>query len=368
MHNLLEYYSVVPYLISLGLLEFDQACNGLEVEEATCHRNKVFRVKTADGPSYLIKQGDVEGTIQFLNRELQAYRLVGNWMSEMGYADAIPNVHWYDEPSGILILELLDDAQDLDSVYVQRGWVNCSIACRLGAVLARLHTFPSGNLQQIHDLVSVGPPWILSIHRPSQIDIAQQCQGQSQVVKLVQQFPKLADNLSALEEEWQDEVLIHNDLRWSNVLAPVSLSRSQHLRVTIVDWELARAGDPRWDVGTILAEYLMNCFLNYSTSTQSKIPGFVGARGRRRKLARHSICAMWKSYAEGTSLTLTEQETWLSVATRYAAAKLIQTSFELADNQVGIPERAIDLLQASLNIFCFPDDIVTGVFGLGGTN
>lgn len=132
----------------------------------------------------------------------------------------------------------------------------------------------------------------------------------------------------------------------------------------IVDWELARLGDPRWDIGTVFAEYLSHSF------GASKMRSGPATRvSRRGALAgyrsRNSVRTIWRAYADDVGLGSAERQPWLAMATQYAAAKLVETAFEFADNQPGIPEWSIDLLQASLNTFRFPDEVVQTVLGLG---
>ena len=51
--------------------------------------------------------------------------------------------------------------------------------------------------------------------------------------------------------EWSPACLVHGDLRWANALFDTTETPP---RVWLVDWELASAGDPAWDLGSVFAD------------------------------------------------------------------------------------------------------------------
>ncbi len=50
--------------------------------------------------------------------------------------------------------------------------------------------------------------------------------------------------------------LVHGDARWDNFLLTAGAGPGGDLNVRLVDWEMARRGDPAWDLGYALAEHV----------------------------------------------------------------------------------------------------------------
>lgn len=66
----------------------------------------------------------------------------------------------------------------------------------------------------------------------------------------------VAEEIATLQDSSYNSTLVHGDLRGANVLFPASSQHDTTGEVVFVDWEMAGAGDPRSDVGMVLAESL----------------------------------------------------------------------------------------------------------------
>jgi hypothetical protein len=115
-------------------------------------------------------------------------------------------------------------------------------------------------------------------------------------------------------------------------------------RIKLVDWEFAAAGDPGWDVGTILHMYLVWWASTGSQNDQQ----FQEAWPLDTLLP--ALHAFWEAYTAAAALDPAGQDDLLLLSVRYGAARLIQTAYEALHTAPDLSAAAVRLLQLSLNI------------------
>ena len=90
--------------------------------------------------------------------------------------------------------------------------------------------------------------------------------------------------------------MIHGDVRWGNCLALRGAS-SRWTRLQLIDWELCGAGDPAFDVGAFLGEYL-GAWLRSIPIANPRDAGRLRAHARLPlRRMRPALGAFWDAYA-----------------------------------------------------------------------
>jgi aminoglycoside phosphotransferase (APT) family kinase protein len=176
-------------------------------------------------------------------------------------------------------------------------------------------------------------PGPLSLHEVAEEDIAEPSEGRHELLRAVKRHAEFARGLDGLRAEWRADTLTHGDWKLENCL--ISPDRN-HLRV--VDWEFVGWGDSIWDVSGLLQSY-WSFWVRWPSehpieTIQPALRAFLNAYARSRGWEPGELAAR---------------------AVRFAAARMLQTAFEILDKAEEMTGAAVRLMQGSLNIFTRPD-------------
>ena len=155
--------------------------------------------------------------------------------------------------------------------------------------------------------------------------------------------------------------LIHNDLKWDNILVHPREGETEPTEVKLIDWEMAGLGDPCWDVGTVLSEFV--AFWALSIPVVGGEP-YEGLAKYPIEDMQPAIRAFWESYAEAMEFDRATARERLLKSVRFAGARLIQTAYERTQTMTHLTPHIYLLLQLSLNIMEGPEEAAEGLFGI----
>ena len=321
-------------LVAKGLLTQEAAVGRLTVTPMI-GRNDNQSIELAGGRALLAKQA--AGSSSALANEARVYDLLR--APERGFAAYVPVARAFDSRRRLLVLDLIRHARTVGT--------GRSVAAVLGRALARLHTIDVSRRR----LRAVDRPWVLSLDCLPLERLRRISSANLQMTRMIQESRSLCRAVAGLAASWTAGSLIHNDLRWENCL----LSRGGKLK--LVDWELAGRGDPAWDVGTVFSNFLARWLFSMTFDR--------GASPALRRTARQPLAPMheamrrfWRAYTEsGANVSLIR-------VTRFAAARLIQTAFEMQRLSTDVTGNVVSLLQVSENMMCRPDAAASALLGL----
>lgn len=347
---MLKQEEVTGYLLRRGLLAAEAVVGGDLVVREVSSRNRNFAVEAGEGPSYLLKQGQSAEGVATVAREAAVYEQLVSRGEELrshlaGFVD-------YDGEEGVLVLELLREAEDLRARHQRIEACPPGLGEALGVALGTLHremraTYPEARA-----------PWVLSIHRPDTGVFRDVSAANLELIKIVQNADGLGERLDELREGRRVETLIHQDVKWDNCL----VTSDDHLH--LIDWEVAVAGDPHWDLASALSQYL-SFWLFSIPVTGSEPPARFPALARfpldTMKGALRACCEGYARAAEGSS-TLDEESLRRTVA--YAGARLIQSAFEASQFAQRLDSAAILHLQLGANLMERPGEAAEQLLGL----
>lgn len=280
--------------------------------EAATSSHTVFRVTTADGRRVVVKQVPRQALEagRDLRRELFVYRLA-NWIGEV--AAALPRPLHIDEQHQVLVIESLEDGPSWPGPAEAGSVSGPGVAARLGAVMAGWHraTTETGLWPS---------PALGVLHLPDALEHA--VEGRAQATRLLMASlagdPELSGALRSARDGWRDRSLIHGDIRRENwITAPGARGR---LRLKVLDWELSGSGDPAWDLGSVVAEFVLDMVRDEAREDGGQVP-------RMR--------AFFRAYqAHGGLLEAGDAREWDHVLL-CAVARLLHVACEWAELQTG---------------------------------
>lgn len=344
--TLLEDREIVSYLLSSGLVAPQSIVAGdLRVVDMS-RRNRNYKVLSEQAPSYLVKQGVGEEGAATIANEAYVYELVGRRAPDT-LSRHLPRLHRYDADSRMLVVEFLHDAENLRDHHLRTGRFAVGVATDLGLALAELHRLPVPE-QDAPPAITRKPAWILSLNEP-EFDFVCDISGANlQLVRIIQQFEAFGDLLKALREDWRAVALIHGDVKWDNCLLLAKDTPRPRLR--IVDWELARLGDPSWDVGSVFNDYLIFWLLSIPITGETPPDRVIELARYPLERMQPAMRAFWRSYSTAMSFGPSEEETQLVRAVGFAAARIVQTAFEQMQFAGQLSGNAVCFLQLALNM------------------
>jgi hypothetical protein len=358
----------VMYLLQSKLLNPESLLEGsLEVINAS-RRNRNFKVISEGGPHYLLKQGVGLQGMATVAYEAAMYH---HFQSDAGcvkFRRYLPRCYGYDPKEHILILELLNNAENLRDYSSRRGRFSAHLAGELGNALGLLHCLTkheeNGDENRQSFIRSV--PWILSFHRPEPSIFRDISSASIQLIRIVQQFPEFCELLDELRLGWRAETLIHNDIKSDNclVFSAHLASKRRQPRLKIIDWETVGIGDPCWDVGAVFSDYLSLWLFSMPITGESPPDRFMELSRYPLEKMQPAISAFWQAYVQRMQLDGTTSSQRLLRAVKYGAARLVQTAFEQMQMSIQLMGNTVCLLQLSLNILRRPQEAIVHLLGI----
>jgi aminoglycoside phosphotransferase (APT) family kinase protein len=356
---LLAQSEVVGYLLDRGLLSAESIVDGDLVVRDASSRNRNFMVERRRATSYLVKQGFGPDGVATVAHEAAAYQALSRLGAAVGAH--LPRFYGYDHDERVLILELVRSSEGLASYHLRLGRFPRRVAAALGDALGALHrlTWRGSDAGTLPAL----PPWILSVHRPDLSVFRDSSTATIELIKIVQQSADFCSHLDQLQNEWHAQALIHQDVKWDNIIVFAS-SRGQSRGVKLVDWESAVYGDPCWDIGSVFSSYLSFWLSSIPVTGRNPPERFA-------ELARYPLSKMqagmyscWQAYVKQLGLNGFDANRWLLRTVRLAAARLLQAAFEASQMTDRLTGSSILHAQLSLNMLDRPRETAVHLLGI----
>jgi Predicted aminoglycoside phosphotransferase len=362
---MLNHQAVFSYLIQQKLLAPESLIlDRLRIVNSS-QRNHNVSVLRSHSPSYFLKQGDGgEGSGTVANEAL-VYQFLQTQRKEHEIHNYLPRCLGYDSQEQILTLELVADARDLGKYHMQLGRFPKSMAVAMGKALGVLHQVP------VKDKVNYGSewltheiPWVITLHRPELKLLKRMSNTALKVIKIIQKFPNLCTYIDVLSQEWNPVALIHYDIKLENYLVYPQKSEKQSTGLKMIDWEFAGIGDPCWDVGSVFSTYLSFWIFSMPITGETPPEEFMKLARYPLERMKGAFISFWTSYVNQMALAPVEANSWLLKSMRFAAARLLQTAYEIAMSRGRLTNNVVCLLQVSFNILQRPEQATLQLLGI----
>jgi aminoglycoside phosphotransferase (APT) family kinase protein len=349
---------VVDFLLAKGLLPAETVVDGdLAIYDAS-RRNRNFKVMSGSGPSFLVKQGvGAEGRATLAN-EAGVYQALAAGAGRVGRY--LPTLHAHDPDHGMLVLELIASARSL-AEHQSRGRFSTSVAANVGRALGSLHGESAGVPEAERPYATA--PFALTVHRPAVSWLRDLSAANLELIKLIQNAPDVTGMLEELRGEWRAECIVHNDYKADNCMV-VRGADGRGKGVRLIDWEAGGWGDPAWDAGSVLGDYLSS-WLSSIPITGSDPPERWPELARfPLERMRPALRSFWDAYPRAAGLDATAADRMLVRATRYSAARLLQTAFEMTQARTQLTGTVMCLCQVAVNVLRRPHEAAVRLLGI----
>ena len=342
----------VRRLLAAGLLSTSAVVDGSLRVSRVAGGNVNLAVTTRNGPSYLVKYGSGDG----VRHEAAAYGFLSSVATREVRA-ALPLVVDHATQDPMLVLEHVSGL-NLRAHHAQRGGRLSSWAGRCGALLAAVHDLPVStvptNMQDVR---------IPSLHRPDELLFVTSSRATVELTALIQSDPVLCAALDVQAARTAGEAFTHGDVRWDNVLvARDSAGRSAGLR--LVDWESAGIGDPGWDLGCLLAEYVSHWICSVPFTLAATAAADAAHARVSLRSTQAAIAAAWAGYISRRGAECADGPTCLRRVTLHTGHRLVHRALELDQYSSDVSLAAVCHVQVGAKTLAQPDVAATALLGL----
>jgi aminoglycoside phosphotransferase (APT) family kinase protein len=339
---MLEQSDVAHYLLSLGVVKPRAIVDEDFTVVDASRRNCVFLARTRSGPTLVVKQA-MSGDGSALAHEAAVLRRLAGVKELAGHVPAV--VH-FEAERACLVLRTPGGGRDWSD---HQGRFALIPARMLGRTLAALHELPAD------------PPdasiWGLELPEPPHRLVLDLSAGAQDLLARIQASEFIRERLGEVARADGHRGVVHADLRWENCLALPAPGARRRTRVLLLDWELAGRGDPAFDIGSVLAEYL-RVWVGSVPIVEPVDPGRLVARARHPLAAmRPAIHAFWSAY-------LPAHRPPLHRVVELCAVRLLQTAIERAQGLSFPTAHVVTLVQLADNMLRRPDDAAAALLGL----
>lgn len=355
---------LISYLLRESLVRAESLVDDdlVVVDDSRRHRN--YQVISRGGPSYFVKCGADPERSAALDREARNYRYLHS--ARAGLTAFVPGLRAYDRHRSLLVVELLPGGQDLRRYQSHPSRFSTVLARSLGRALAAVHRARWGPGPAAGDEVphESGARPTLAAHLPGPAFVRAASGASIETMKIIQRHAGLGAELERLQSGWRGTAMIHGDARWENFIALPRTGASRRTRIKIVDWESGGIGDPCWDVGSVLGDYLSVWLTSIPVTISSPPERLVGLAGLPLSAMQPGIRAFWAAYARAMALHGPAAADTIVRAVRYAGARLVHAALEEAQSSARLTGTVVLILQLSHNILQRPEEAAAQLLGL----
>jgi hypothetical protein len=365
--------SVASFLLDRALIDVSWIIDGALTIRSVARRNRNLRVEGPGGAGFFIKQPDdpAHCAHETLRSEAAFHQFC---RAEPGLAEVtqfVPRLIQCDIEQAILVFELIPDAISLwaEQEKLSLNGPSLEVVRSLGEMLGTIHRIlrlTSRDQDPRLAWLSRGLPWVMTLHQPSAAILAGLSPATRETLRILQTQEVFRAGLGPMSREWRPESVIHGDVRFENVLVRRSPAGQEgdDVELWIADWELARIGDPAWDLAGALQDCLACWVSSMPLSIELSADEMIARAGVPLTALRGATCALWRGYRVGAGLDPPDARELLRRAVAFSAVRLIQSAFEAADGADRLPRRSVLMLQISENLLAEPERGQVQLYGI----
>ncbi|MET3135044.1 hypothetical protein AAKU55_005347 [Oxalobacteraceae bacterium GrIS 1.11] len=336
---LLDETQLARVLIEMDLVSRKAFVGGSVRFTLADRRNRNVKIALEGTDGLFTKQAKSYEALITLQRESAALDLLS--LTEDDLSNHLPKKIAFNNGFGLLVTKLIADGRSLHDVLLHSGRIQARHARMAGAVLAGVHrrAIPAN-----HDH-GIRIPHTLELNRPHYTLLNSLSPANLKLLEAIQNDHALSSGLDRLRANWQPCAFIHGDAKLDNMV----VARDS---VSLVDWELATIGDPRWDVGTVFSSFLSNWV--------GSMPMAHGAshelmtREARLHIDKLQTSARWFWLAYASTSGLDPSGPFREEAMAYCGGRLMQTAYEYMQHASRLTANAIYMMQMAANILWNP--------------
>ncbi|GAB4529726.1 MAG: hypothetical protein Tsb0014_11830 [Pleurocapsa sp.] len=321
-------------------------------------------------------QGKTKGEFQ---QEWLIQQLFYNF-SELNCLQAlIGQVIDYDRDNSIIVFNYLNNYCDLADFYHREPNFSTAIAAAVGKALATIHrlTFNGDRYRDFlieksnYNLLKK-PNIATKLNKITPEIFSKVGEDALTFYRLYQREPIIAEAIEQLNKTWSNSCLVHSDFRLVNILLSLSwqeqiFSNTQQVEknsiIRIIDWERFCWGDPAFDLGTIIANYLKLWLSSLIVGTDIDLRTALSLATIPLEFIQPSLLALINSYLATFPKITKSDSNFITKAIQFAGLHLIELILAKIEYREPFDNTGICMLQVAKMLLCHPQESMVTVFG-----
>lgn len=349
--------SLASWLIQRGLLDPAVITRGeFAVEEVEFHNRGFHVYRPADSPLYVKQLREFDHpNVLCLKREAAFGVAVAACESAAWLTSRVPAFLDYDARHHAVTVQLLTATENLHESMERVVSIPDSVARGIGEFIGSFHSPECDDLlsSMTDELCPGKSPWILSYHVDQ--GAGSLSPANEQLLDRLQRDEVITAELEKLRNNWQAVSLMHGDLKWNNVLLVPDAGAEPDWYV--VDWEMVDRGDPLWDLATMVQCWWYFWILSTPPQQLTTLDDLLRQRRLAFEQTRPSLDALWEGYRTTAQLSESGVLQTRQLVTRFAAARMLQTAYELLHSVETISVSSELLIEMSRRILASPESL-----------
>ncbi|KST62044.1 phosphotransferase family protein [Mastigocoleus testarum] len=188
---------------------------------------------------------------------------------------------------------------------------------------------------------------------------------------LYQRFANLRTAITELVANRQHYCLTHNNSQLDNILIPIHweelLSQAEvhnEKSLRIINWENCSWGDPAFDLGKIVASYLLLWLNSFIIHPAIELNQSLQLATVPLEVIQPSILALTRAYISIFPKILETNLNFLSQIIRFTGLALIYEIISKLQSFKSFDDRCVCILQLAKRLLCRPEESFQSVFGI----
>jgi Phosphotransferase enzyme family len=378
MAFLLSSGNVFDYLVEQNLCKSEDRASAQVIAKE--YKNFNLLVRLDPQRSLLVKQerhnveGNTRGEFWY---EWRVYELFQHFSELRDLRLLTSEILHFDPNRSILVLDYLNDYADLSQFYSSSQTFPTAIASSLGATLATFHRktyerqpykdFLSG-AGQPHPIKIRSPRFLRGLERIGPGVFSRICTDGLDFWRLYQRYESLHQAMADVSQTFTPCCLTHNDLNLKNILLdvggePSSYNASSDPSVRLIDWEFVSWGDPAFDLGMVLSNYLKLWLGSLVVSDAINIETALRLATIPLDRLQPSLTAIVCAYLDQFPEILERRPNFLRQTIQFAGLILIKRIQGKLEQLNSFDNIGICTLQVAKTLLCKPEASISMVFG-----
>jgi thiamine kinase-like enzyme len=371
----LSAYNVIEYLQDVGLSgkEDNTLANSQLIQSN--RKNYNLLVNLSEQRKLLVKQEcyiENEGNPQEFFNEWLFHQLLQQFPVLGNISEIAPLVAHFDEENSIMIRNYLPEYIELASFYQNNWYFPEAIAIAIGTTLGVFHRVTL-NRQEYRNFMATAPQgqFRYQVYNPAQGigSIGPEIFGMVPIDALkfyilYQNYESLEAGIAELAHAWRPCCLTHNDLNFNNILVHSKWEQLDNCLVRLIDWEACAWGDPAFDLGTLIANYLQIWLQSLVVDLTLELEESLNLAQTPLEILQPSILSLVRSYFDTFPMILEYDQDFIRRTLQFAGLALVHQIEEIIQSRKYFNNAAIYQFQFAKNLITKPQELVENVFGI----
>jgi len=337
-------------------------------------KNFNLLITLPDGRQLLVKQErhNLEGnTAGEFKSEWRIQEWLKKFPEQKQLSSFLPELLHFDAENSIAVFRYLDNYRDVMDFYTKESNFPTEIPRAIGKLLAEIHrnTYAQEShrqffIQDDHNQLDYQVPRLIKRLEKIKPEIFGSIPDDGiKFFILYQKYDSLGQAIAELGQAFTPSCLTHNDVKLNNILLHTDWQKTEESKIRLIDWERNSWGDPAFDLGTVIGNYIQIWLGSLMISKSLSIEESLNLAITPLEKVQPSIAALTKSYLETFPEILEDRPDFLKRIVQFTGFVLIQQIQAMIQYQKSFGNTGIVMLQVAKALLSRPERSMPTVFG-----